>query len=199
MATIIHKAKTVAARFSWKRALIIYSVAVSSLAFILVIALYNQNQNRIKVAEDVAAREKTRDTLLSTFDKPLISPAGDKILVPELKLALPATLMSRTLLYQYVGPTYAANGTTPEGATFASRLAINESAKPGGTDRCNTLAEVSIGKLLTDTHGLVKAGTVNLAGGRIMYIYQNKIDCGKQWGGLDSATTVLLLSQATTY
>jgi hypothetical protein len=200
MATFTQKMKTVAARVSWKRALIVYSVAVSTIALALVFGIHNTNQERIRVADEVAAREKSRDDLLASFDKPLINPAGDKILIPELKIALPATLMSRTMLYQYIGSTYAAEGgTTPEGAKFASRSAIVESAKPGGTDKCNLLAEVSVDKSLTDTKGMAKAGTVNLAGGKVLYIYQNKSSCALQWGGLDSTTTAMLLSSAISY
>lgn len=200
MATFTQRLKTAAARVSWKRALIVYSVAVSTVAFVLAIGVYNLNQERIKVSDGVAAKEKSRDDLLASFDRPLISPNGDKILIPELKIALPATLISRTLLYQYLGPTYAAEGgTTPEGAMFASRNAIVESAKPDGTDTCNMLAQVSVGRPPVDAKGMAKAGTVNLSGGRVLYIYQNKSSCAEQWGGLDSTTTAMLLNSAVTY
>jgi hypothetical protein len=199
MATPIDKLKAGAKRLTWKRALIIYSVAVSTLAFILVIALYNSSQTQKKLAGETTEREKNRDALLARYDRPLINTTGDKVLLPELKIALPATIVSRTVLYQYNAPTFATNGTTTEGGTLASRTAIVESAKPGGTDGCNILAEFTVNSPKISLEDLVYAGNVTLADGRTIYIYQNKADCAKVWGGLDSGTAILLLRQATSY
>jgi hypothetical protein len=117
-----------------------------------------------------------------------------------MKLAVPATMVSRTMLYHYIAPTFASGGTTTaEQATFASREAIIESVKPNGNDNCNILAEISFVRPLSDKQGLVSAGSVMLAGGRQMFIYQNKSDCSKVWGGLDSGTVILLLGQGSSY
>ena len=199
MATPIDTLKAGVKRLSWKRALIVYSFAVSTLALVLVVALYNSSQSQKRLAADTAALEKNRDSLLAEYDRPLINATGDKVQLPELKIALPATIVSRTLLYHYNAPTFAAHGTNPEGATIASRTAIVESAKPGGSDRCNILTEFTVGTPKTDLKGLVKAGNATLADGRTLFIYQNKSDCATVWGGLDSGTAVLLLTQATSY
>ncbi len=188
-----------AQHMTWKQALVIYSAVASTAAFILIALLLNATRTQQQRDADVTAREKSRDTVLAQYNQPLISASGDKILLPELKVALPAIMVSRTMIYKYVGPTYASNGTTPEGATFASHSAIVEAAKLGGNDQCNILADISVGKPKTDSGSLAKAGSTHLADGRDLFIYQNKNTCGNVWGNLDSETVVLLLKQATSY
>ena len=106
MATPIDTLKAGVKRLSWKRALIVYSFAVSTLALVLVVALYNSSQSQKRLAADTAALEKNRDTMLALYDRPLINTTGDKVLLPELKIALPATIISRTMLYRYNAPIF---------------------------------------------------------------------------------------------
>jgi hypothetical protein len=200
MAEFITKLKSLLGRIPLKVALMVYAVAITCVALTLVFLLVTTKQSFQRSSDEVTRKEKARDTQLALYDKPSLTPAGDKIFFPEMKLTIPATAAAKSLLYRFTPSAFGNGGTTtPEVASFASRTAIYNTSKPDGDEKCNVIAEATFGQKFAEgsEHSLDYYTSVTLADGRTMYIYQNKADCSMEWGDLDSGSLVMLLRQAT--
>jgi len=202
MANALNKLVSAVRRVPLKQALIVYAAVITVAAVALTVALVMTNASHSESAAEAARKEKIRDTQLALYDKPQTTVDGSRLYFPEMKLAIPATTTAQPLLYRFVASTFADGGTTtPESAEFASRTAIYNSAKPEGDERCNVLAEISIGKKFNgnEHNGLSIYASQKLADGRTIFIYLNKSDCSEEWGDLDSAAIANLLKQAEAY
>jgi hypothetical protein len=183
--------------------LIGYSILASTVALFFIAGFLPMYQNQQRIFAETDFKMMVRDAALGVFDQPQKVANGEKVYLPEVKLAFPVVPGDDGVLYNYeIAQESTPADSTPETVQFASRSAINALV---GQDpalfQCQRLATISFSKY--DAYGegpFVYDGSVKLADNREMFIYKNNSsDCARVWADFTATSLVNQLKKAETY
>ena len=183
--------------------LIGYAILASTLALFFIATFLPVYLSQQRTFSEMDFKMLTRETALSFYDSPQLLPGGDKLYIPELKLAIPITPGEGQVLYKHeIAVESTPSDSFPETVTFVSKSAVNALLSQDGDFECQKLAVVTFGAENTQLQyePFVHTGEARLADGRTIHVYQNKKQsCTRVWQGMNSDEFVRQLKLATPY
>jgi hypothetical protein len=132
------------------------------------------------------------------FSEPIPDAKENKVYIPELKIYLPLTVVSRSLVYTY----FQGDSTMPEAVSFNNKQLTSAMLQNFNDIKCRqNFVELSVnGRNDPNTYGMSYNTSVKLSDGRIFYIFSNKNDCSNVWTDNISPNAIInVLKQAKPY
>jgi len=132
-------------------------------------------------------------------DQTVVDPIGERVYIPEARIYLPLTDLSRNLLYNYEAADSTQN--TPAQVSINTSFNINRLVNTFADVPCaERMAGFSINKKDGELVGNHFSGSMVLQDGRTLYLFTNVTDsCANYWGPDNPDAIVNLLKQAQSY
>ncbi len=207
----------------WIPGLVVFLLiqTIAFISFIQVFVDYSHQMNLNTESGDNSFNTSVQATAKTMFRNDVVTDAKEnKVYLPELKVSLPLSQLSRDLQYSY----WQGDEVSPAALSLNTKNVLNTMPRPlisykqtswlmlhyyqpdlasGNSDiSClQHVARLSVNKQSELQQTEKAAGQIRLKDGRMFYLYKNGApDCEHMWGSNDLADQIIdLLSQAQSY